>query len=79
MVETLIVSGGNLDKSFALSYMKAHPCEQTIAVDFGMTFFYEQSWTPDYIVGDFDSVNKDILRSFQNKNCLLYTSPSPRD
>lgn len=67
MVETLIVSGGNLDKSFALSYMKAHPCEQTIAVDFGMTFFYEQSWTPDYIVGDFDSVNKDILRSFQNK------------
>ena len=67
MVETLIVSGGNLDKSFALSYMKAHPCEQTIAVDFGMTFFYEQNWTPDYIVGDFDSVNKDILRSFQNK------------
>ena len=65
-MESLIISGGNLEKEFACSYISQHSCELTIAVDAGMKFFYEQNIIPDYIVGDFDSVEPEILQSFQN-------------
>jgi len=65
-VESLIISGGNLEKEFICSYISQHPVEFTIAVDAGMKFFYEEHMIPDYIVGDFDSVEPDILHSFQN-------------
>lgn len=64
-MESLIISGGNLEKEFACSYISQHPCGLTIAVDSGMKFFYEQNIIPNYIVGDFDSVEPEILQSFQ--------------
>ncbi len=65
-MESLVISGGNLEREFALPYISKHPCELTIAVDSGMEFFYEQKIVPDYIVGDFDSVDPVILHSFRN-------------
>ncbi len=65
-MESLIVSGGNLEIEFARSYIEQHPCGFTIAVDSGMEFFYQQKVIPDYIVGDFDSVEPGILHYFQN-------------
>ena len=64
-METLIVSGGNIQRKFIRSYISEHPCEFTIAVDSGMQFFYEENLTPDYIVGDFDSADPKILHFFQ--------------
>ncbi|MCI8300034.1 MAG: thiamine diphosphokinase [Lachnospiraceae bacterium] len=64
-MDALIISGGSLDQEFARSYIRSNPCELTIAVDVGMKFFYDQKMIPDFIVGDFDSVEAEILRSFQ--------------
>lgn len=64
-MHSLIISGGNLDMEFALSYIGKYSFGCTIAADKGMKFFYEQKLMPDYIVGDFDSVDLEILQSFQ--------------
>ena len=53
-MEALIVSGGHLDEEFAVSHMRQHSFDMTIAVDAGMGFFYRQNRMPHYIVGDFD-------------------------
>lgn len=67
-MESLIVSGGHLEDAFILSYLQNHRCDLVIAVDSGMSFFYRTGQTPDYIVGDFDSVSPDVLKSFTAQN-----------
>lgn len=53
---------------FAYSYIRKYSFGCTIAADKGMRYFYEQKTAPDYIVGDFDSADPEILQSFQNLN-----------
>lgn len=64
-MQALIISGGNLDLEFLSSYMERGFFGCTIGVDSGMRFFYECKVRPDYIVGDFDSVEPEILHYFQ--------------
>lgn len=63
-MQALIISGGRLEDGFAASYIENYEFGLTIAVDSGMAFFYRKGWVPDYIVGDFDSVKPEILKSF---------------
>lgn len=63
-MRSLIISGGHLEDRFAVSYMEKYQFDLTIAVDAGMEFFDRKGWVPDYIVGDFDSVNPEILQKF---------------
>lgn len=65
-MQALIISGGNLDTEFALSYIKNYSFDCMIAADKGMGFFYEQKMVPNYIVGDFDSAAPEVLHSFQS-------------
>ena len=64
-MQALIVSGGHLEDCFAASYMEKNQFDLTIAVDLGMEFFQKKSKVPDYIVGDFDSVNPITLQKFK--------------
>ncbi len=64
-MQSLIVSGGHLEDCFAASYMEKNQFDLTIAVDLGMEFFQKKSQVPDYIVGDFDSVNPITLQEFK--------------
>ena len=52
-MQTLIVTGGNIEKDFALSFIKKLEPEYMIGVDKGLQFCYENNLRPDYIVGDF--------------------------
>lgn len=65
-MQSLIISGGSLDMEFALSYIEKHSFGFMIAADRGMDFFYQQKITPDYVVGDFDSADPEILQYFRN-------------
>lgn len=65
-MQALIISGGNLDEDFARSYIEGCSFGCTIAADSGMKFFYKQKVVPDYIVGDFDSVDPGILQYFMD-------------
>lgn len=64
-MQAVIITGGHIDDKFVMDFIKAHTYEAlTIAVDSGMGFFYRNHLVPDYIVGDFDSVEAETLQFF---------------
>ncbi len=63
-MQALIVSGGHLEDSFIASYAASHSFDLVIAADSGIGFFARSGWTPDYIVGDFDSAEPAALKRY---------------
>lgn len=61
MKDTIIVSGGNIHKDFALDFLKKNKTEDTclIAADRGVEFFMGTDLEPDVAVGDFDSLSAE--------------------
>lgn len=58
---TVIVSGGELDENLTLNMLKEQRTGCVIAVDKGLEFLHSHDIIPDYIVGDFDSVTREIV------------------
>lgn len=60
MKNAVIVSGGNINRDFALDFLKKNKTEDTclIAADRGLEFFEETGLIPDAAVGDFDSLSQ---------------------
>lgn len=63
----IIVSGGKIEDDFARSVIEDGEADCIIAVDRGMDFFYRQKLVPNYIVGDFDSADKEVAEYFRNE------------
>ena len=61
MKDVIIVSGGNIQRDFALDFLKKNKTENVclIAADRGVEFFKETEWTPEVAVGDFDSLSTE--------------------
>lgn len=61
MKDTIIVSGGNIHKDFALDFLKKNKTENTclIVADRGVEFFMGTDLEPDVAVGDFDSLSAE--------------------
>ena len=61
MKDTIIVSGGNIHKDFALDFLKKNKTQNTclIAADRGVEFFMGTDLEPDVAVGDFDSLSAE--------------------
>lgn len=61
MKDTIIVSGGNIHKDFALDFLKKNKTENTclVAADRGVEFFMGTDLEPDVAVGDFDSLSAE--------------------
>lgn len=64
-MKTLIVTGGNIEPDFALSFINKIKPDYILGVDRGMKFCYEYQICPDYIVGDFDSLPDSILEWYK--------------
>lgn len=67
-MQGLIVTGGSIDDAFVLDFIKKNTCDFMIAADSGMEFFYRNGLVPDEIVGDFDSVKKEVLECLKENN-----------
>lgn len=61
MKRILIVSGGNIDYDFSLAFCKENQFDLCIGVDGGLEVLKRLHLKPDYIVGDFDTVKKEVL------------------
>lgn len=63
MIDTVIVSGGNIDRDFALRFLEKKKTEnkklRLIAADKGLEFFQKTGLEPDVVVGDFDSLSAE--------------------
>ena len=67
-MQTLVVTGGKINKNFLKNNLKANKYDIIIAVDKGLEIIDELGIKPTYIVGDFDSINKIILKKYTNSN-----------
>ena len=65
-MNTLIVSGGNIDLTFLEDYCSNNVIQTIIAVDKGLESLYKLNITPNHIVGDLDSVDMDIFNYYMN-------------
>lgn len=72
MKDTIIVSGGNIHKDFALDFLKKNKTENTclIVADRGVEFFMGTDLEPDVAVGDFDSLSAEGAKYMET---LKYT------
>lgn len=61
----IIISGGSLDTEFTLQILKEIHPEYVIGVDRGLTFLYHNQVMPTHIVGDFDSVEPEIIAYYK--------------
>ena len=65
-METLIVSGGEIDLAFLQNYLAKHQNQVIIAVDKGLEALHQLNILPHHIVGDLDSTDCSILKFYQN-------------
>lgn len=61
MKDVIIVSGGKIQRDFALDFLKKNKTEKVdlIAADRGVEFFKGTDWQPEVAVGDFDSLSAE--------------------
>lgn len=60
----VIISGGQIQPGFALSFLKKHPAKYLIGADAGILFCRKYGVQPTHIVGDFDSAGEDAVAYF---------------
>lgn len=76
-MNTLIVSGGEINLEFLYKYYNDNKNSTIIAVDKGLKALHELNIIPHHIVGDFDSVNKEILSSYTNNSNITIHKYNP--
>lgn len=60
----MIISGGSCDQEFAKQFLAKNSIDTVIAVDGGLKIADEIGRIPDYIVGDFDTIESDIIQKY---------------
>lgn len=70
-MKTLIITGGKINKNFAKKYLKSNKYDIIIAVDKGLETIDYLKLEPQYILGDFDSVNTKILEKYKTQNIKI--------
>ncbi len=69
-METLIVSGGEINIENLKKYIQEH--QNIIAVDKGLEALYKLKIVPNHVVGDFDSIDQEILKFYQKKSEIIF-------
>lgn len=65
-MNTLIISGGNIDLELLQNYYSNNSIQTIIAVDKGLESLHKLKIIPNHIVGDLDSVDINILENYIN-------------
>lgn len=63
-MKVIIAAGGTINESM-LSFFQERNNEKVIGVDKGVEFLYQHRIEPDYIVGDFDSLDASVLEHYK--------------
>lgn len=73
----LIVSGGSLDLAFAQEFVRQNQFDKVVAVDGGLKPLRELELVPDYVVGDFDSVDPEVLAYYREMPFIVWETHKP--
>ncbi|MCC8028390.1 MAG: thiamine diphosphokinase [Lachnospiraceae bacterium] len=79
-MNTLIITGGQIDLPFAKQQVENGSWDCVISADSGLNFCREAGIWPDVILGDFDSADPDVLQYFREQ-CpeRIRTFPAQKD
>ncbi len=77
-MKTLIISGGEIDKENLDKFCKDYNKENIIAVDKGLEQLYDLKVIPQHVVGDFDSVSKEILEYYKKNSQIIFHKYDPQ-
>lgn len=75
-MNTLIISGGNIDRDLALDVLK-EKFDRIIGVDGGLAFCREQRVPLTHIVGDFDTLSPEILQWYKENTSIPVRQLNP--
>ncbi len=77
-MKAVIVAGGDKPSEELLkSYIEY--ADLVLGADKGSEYLYDYNITPDVILGDFDSINKEKLKMIENKNIEIIKFPPEKD
>lgn len=77
MKTCLVVTGGMVEEAFARSFVEKERIQKIIAVDRGLETVRRLGLVPDYIVGDFDSVDPQVLGEFKKLPFIVWERHKP--
>ncbi len=75
----LIITGGRIEEKFLNDLLKREHFSLIIAADHGLVAVDKLGISPDYIVGDFDSVPETLLRRYRESMTPIETFPREKD
>ncbi len=77
--KVLIITGGHIELAFIRELMERENVTMIIAADHGLFAVDQLGITPDYIVGDFDSVPEELLAKYRDSKAPTLTFPREKD
>lgn len=78
-MKVVLVSGGN-PPSYELISKELSQCEYLISADSGGNCLFKYKIVPNYLMGDFDSIDKSVLDFFiKDETCNVEDFPSDKD
>lgn len=75
----LIITGGRIEDEFLKRLLEREHFTRIIAADHGLTAADRLGISPDYIVGDFDSVSEELLNRYLGSTTPIETFPREKD
>jgi thiamine pyrophosphokinase len=69
-----IITGGDISEAFLAEYLDKYPEVKRIVVDGALEITHRLGIKPDFIVGDFDTVNQELLEHYE-KDIILRHPP----
>ncbi len=76
-MRTLIVSGGNVEDKLLSEICSNYKFDNIIASDKGLEKLDKQGIIPNYIIGDFDSIDEKILNKYINNKDIKIKKLNP--
>lgn len=77
MKRCLIVTGGTIDIAFAKDFLSQRSYDYVIAADAGLEVLRPLHISPNAVVGDLDTVDKNVLEEYQNRPNVKFEIHKP--
>lgn len=78
-MKAVIIAFGNIDDKDKRFETECTDADYIICADGGAEYAYNSNILPDFLIGDFDSINPDILEFFKLKKIKIIKYPAEKD
>mgnify|MGYP000846755196 FL=1 len=67
----IIIGNGKCPKKKEINYLKGIGYERIICADGGANYTFKNKIIPDYIIGDLDSINREVYKFYKDKSKII--------